>query len=40
MTFGIAMHSENKSIDDVIIEADDALYEGKKQGRNRIIGKL
>ncbi len=40
MTFGIAIHSKHKSIDDVINTADDALYEGKKQGRNRVIVKV
>ncbi|MEN8221618.1 MAG: two-component regulator propeller domain-containing protein [Acidobacteriota bacterium] len=39
MTFGVAIHSGNKSIDDVINEADDALYEGKKGGRNRVVCK-
>jgi len=39
MTFGIGLSSGNKSLDEVISEADAALYEGKKQGRNRVVGK-
>ncbi len=38
-TFGVAVHSKGKSIDEVIKEADDVLYQGKQQGRNCVIVK-
>lgn len=37
MTFGVAQHRENSSIDGTIKHADDALYAGKESGRNRVI---
>lgn len=37
LTFGVAVHTKGKSIDFVIKEADNALYLGKQQGRNRVI---
>lgn len=35
MTFGITSSNSNKSIDNLIAEADKALYEGKNNGRNQ-----
>ncbi len=37
LTFGIATHRENSSINGTIKLADDALYQGKKSGRNQVI---
>lgn len=37
MTFGVALWSTGSSIAGCIREADDALYEGKRQGRNRVV---
>lgn len=37
MTFGISNYSMNKKYDDVIEEADSALYKGKENGRNQTI---
>ena len=37
MTFGVAEHRENNSIDGTIKHADDALYEGKDSGRNQVV---
>lgn len=37
MTFGIAEHRENNSIDGTIKLADDALYTGKEGGRNQVV---
>ena len=37
MTFGIQIYDGTKDIDQVIKEADDALYHGKKSGRNQIV---
>ena len=36
-TFGVAVHSKGKTVDSVIKEADDALYQGKQQGRNQVV---
>jgi diguanylate cyclase (GGDEF)-like protein len=38
MTFGLAQHEIDRSIEDSLKQADNALYEGKKAGRNRIMG--
>lgn len=37
MTFGICTFSEELTIDECITNADKALYEGKKLGKNRIV---
>ncbi len=37
MTFGVALHTEHNSIDGTIKQADDALYQGKDEGRNRVV---
>lgn len=37
LTYGVAEYGLDSSIDEVIKEADDKLYMGKEQGRNRII---
>ncbi len=38
MTFGIARHRTGEPLDACIARADSALYEGKKQGRNQVMG--
>jgi diguanylate cyclase (GGDEF)-like protein len=38
MTFGLTQHKENDSIDDSLNRADEALYQGKKAGRNLVMG--
>lgn len=37
MTFGLAEYCQCGNIDDLIKEADDRLYRGKSEGRNRIV---
>jgi len=37
MTFGLEEHDDNIGIDRVISKADEKLYMGKEQGRNRVI---
>jgi len=37
MTFGVTGRKENEKINNQIRRADDMLYEGKKNGRNRVI---
>lgn len=38
MTFGLTQHEESDSIDDSLNRADEALYQGKKAGRNLVMG--
>ncbi len=38
MTFGLTQHENNDSIDNSLKRADDALYQGKKAGRNLVMG--
>lgn len=38
MTFGLAQHEIDRSIEDSLKQADNALYEGKEAGRNRVMG--
>lgn len=37
MTFGISVYNNQTGLKDVIRQADDALYEGKRTGKNRVI---
>ena len=37
MTFGVAQHQTDDSIDNTIKRADDVLYHGKENGRNRVV---
>ncbi len=37
LSAGVSCCSENNSLDDMIIEADNALYKAKHQGRDRVI---
>jgi diguanylate cyclase (GGDEF)-like protein len=38
MTFGLAQHEIDRSIEDSLKLADSALYEGKRAGRNCVMG--
>ena len=38
MTFGLAQHEIGSSIENSLKQADNALYEGKEAGRNRVMG--
>jgi PleD family two-component response regulator len=38
MTFGLTQHKESDSIDDSLNRADEALCQGKKAGRNLVMG--
>jgi diguanylate cyclase (GGDEF)-like protein len=38
MTFGLAQHEMGNSIENSLKQADNALYEGKEAGRNRVMG--
>lgn len=37
MTFGVSIHVKGETIDDTIKKADQALFRGKKDGKNRIV---
>ncbi len=37
MTFGVAEHDKNKTVDDTINRADELLYSGKQSGRNKVV---
>ena len=37
MTFGLCSCENAATLDDLIIEVDDLLYEGKKNGRNQLV---
>lgn len=37
MTFGISIFSASKTIDKCIKQADEAMYQGKKAGKNRVV---
>lgn len=37
LTLGVTVNKDYEMIDDTIKRADDALYKGKGQGRNRVV---
>ena len=37
MTFGLAVCNKEESIESLVARADAVLYEGKEQGRNRVV---
>jgi diguanylate cyclase (GGDEF)-like protein len=37
MTFGVSIFDGSKNVDDVIKEADEALYYGKTHGKNQVV---
>jgi diguanylate cyclase (GGDEF)-like protein len=37
LTFGVCQHKTGQSLNDCINAADDALYQGKKSGRNQVV---
>jgi diguanylate cyclase (GGDEF)-like protein len=37
MTFGVAEYRPDESLDDCLKRADDALYQGKRTGKNRVV---
>lgn len=37
MTFGIAFYNEVQEVDAILLKADNALYQGKQSGRNRVV---
>lgn len=40
MTFGVAQAQENLLLEDFIAQADNRLYFGKENGRNRVVGEI
>ena len=38
ITIGLSVYTPDRELEAVIMEADDRLYEGKKAGRNRVMG--
>lgn len=37
MSFGVACYAEGETLDDLISRADSALYQAKREGRNRVV---
>ena len=37
VTIGLAFYEPGKSLDELVKEADDKLYEGKENGRNQVV---
>ena len=35
-SFGVAEYSRNEAIEDMLLRVDTALYQSKKEGRNRV----